>query len=96
MAKLYDEFKDDGFTVLAIDIKEPKARVTNYIKKEGLPFPVLLDNDGRVARKYGIRAHPDHFLINKNGEIVARVPGARNWTSKEIRDLIRSLVDQKL
>ena len=92
MTKLHNEFKDNGFAVLAIDIRESKTLVKTYQEKEALPFPVLLDYDGSVAAKYGISAHPNHFLVNKNGEVVAVIPGARNWMSKEMRDLIRSLM----
>jgi hypothetical protein len=39
-------------------------------KEEPLPFPVLLDSTGKVSKKYGIRAHPDHFLINGKGNLL--------------------------
>jgi peroxiredoxin len=94
LAKLYNEFKEDGFVVLAIDIREKKEVVRNYIKKAKLPFPVLLDTDGRVAARYGIRAHPAHFLIDGQGKLVATALGARNWSSDESRNLIRFLIDQ--
>jgi peroxiredoxin len=95
LAKLYDEFKQDGFVVLAIDIGEGKEIVKRYAQKENLPFPVLLDTNGRVSQQYGVRAQPDHFFINRQGEVIGRALGGRDWTSKEMRNLIRSLVEQK-
>jgi len=95
LAKLYNEFKSDGFSILAVDIQEPPAVVKKYANKEKLPFPVLLDLDGRVARRYGVKFQPDHYLINKKGELIGRAPGAKDWASKEIRNLIRFLVKQK-
>jgi len=59
-----------------------------------LPFPVLLDTDGKVATSYGIRAHPAHFLIDGEGELVGAAMGARNWASDENRNLIRFLIDR--
>ena len=94
LVKLYEEFKDRGFIVLAIDIKEKKEIVKKYVKKEKLPFPVLLDTDGKVTTTYGVRAHPDHFLINGRGVLVGRALGAKDWASTESRDLIRFLVEQ--
>lgn len=94
LVKLYDEFKNNGFVVLAIDMGERKKIVKDYVKKEKLPFPVLLDTDGRVARLYGVRAQPDHYLIDGKGELIGRALGARNWASKESRNLIRFLVEQ--
>jgi peroxiredoxin len=94
LVKLYDEFKNNGFVILAIDMGEKKKIVKDYVKKEKLPFPVLLDTDGRVAKLYGVRAQPDHFFINRQGETIGRALGARNWASKEMRNLIRFLVEQ--
>ncbi len=46
------------------------------------------------AFKYGVRAHPAHYLINGNGEMVASILGARDWASTETRNLTRFLLDQ--
>ena len=95
MAKLDQEFKNSDLVVLGVDVKEKKKIVKSYVKKEKLPFPILLDTDGSVARNYGIRSHPVHFLIDRQGKIIGKVMGARNWASAESRNLIRSLVAQK-
>ncbi len=95
MAKLYQEFKNSDLVVLGVDVKEKKKIVRRYVKKEKLPFPILLDTDGSVARNYGIRSHPVHFLIDRQGKIIGKVMGARNWASAESRNLIRSLVAKK-
>ena len=94
MVKLYDEFKDSGFVVLAIDLREKKEIVKKYVEKDKLPFPVLLDTDGKVAQHYKVMAAPDHFLINGQGELIGRAVGARDWASVESRNLIRFLVEE--
>ena len=94
LVKLYDEFKDSGFVVLAIDLREKKEIVKKYVEKDKLPFPVLLDTDGKVTQHYKVMAAPDHFLINGQGELIGRAVGARDWASVESRNLIRFLVEQ--
>lgn len=95
LVKLYEGFKDSGFVVLAINLREKRDIVKKYARKEKLPFPVLLDISGKVAFDYGVRATPAHFLINKEGELVAMIMGARNWTSDESHNLVRFFIDQK-
>jgi len=80
--------------VLAIDIQEKRKTVKAYMKKEKLSLPVLLDTDGKVAREWGVRAHPAHFLIDRNGNLIGIAPGARDWTDAANRNLIRLLVEQ--
>ena len=60
-----------------------------------MPFPVLLDFKGQVARDYGIRGTPAHFLIDRKGDIKAFAPGAKNWKSKASRNLIQFMIDSE-
>jgi len=60
--------------VLAIDIKESAQTVREYEEKEKINFTILLDEDGAIAKKYQIDGTPYHFLIDKEGKIVAIWP----------------------
>ena len=94
MIKLYNEFKNEGFVVIGIDVKEGKDIVKKYMDKYKMTFPVTLDIHGTVIKTYGVRAHPEHFLINKRGELIGKTLGPRNWMDAKNRDLIRFLLDQ--
>jgi peroxiredoxin len=94
LAKLYDEFKKSDFVILAIDVQEKREVVKKYAENEKLPFPVLLDINGKVSFDYGIRAHPAHFLIDGHGELIGSALGAREWSSVDSRNLIQYLIDQ--
>ncbi len=87
MVKLYNEFKESDFVILAVDIREKKKIVKKFVEKQKVPFPVLLDKDGSVATSYGIRAHPTHFLINGKGEMIGVAKGGRDWARKRRRYL---------
>lgn len=94
MIKLYNEFKNEGFVIIGIDVREGKEIVKEYVDKYKLNFPVLLDIQGNVEKKYGVRGHPDHFLINKRGELIGKTLGPRNWAKSNHRELIRFFLDQ--
>ena len=94
MVKLYDEFRNDGFVVIGINVGEGEKIVKNYIDKYKLNFPVPLDIHGTVKKKYGVRSHPEHFLINRRGELIGKTLGPRNWTTTKNHNLIRFLLDQ--
>lgn len=87
LVKLYNEFKERDFVVLAVDIREKKKIVKKFAKRHKMSFPVLLDKDGKVATSYGIRAHPTHFLINGAGEMIGVAKGGRDWARKRRRYL---------
>ncbi len=95
MERLYKEFRDQGFTVLAIDIRESPKEVARFMKEYRLSFPALLDVDGEVSSRYRVQGIPTTFLVDRSGRIIGSAMGARDWASPEGKALIRSLLDQK-
>jgi peroxiredoxin len=94
LIKLYNEFKNEGFVVIGINAREGKKLVKKYVDKYKLTFPVPLDIHGTVTKNYGVRAHPEHFLVGRRGELIGKTLGPRNWTDTKNRNLIRFLLDQ--
>jgi len=90
--KLYDEFKERGFVVLLVDVGETRKTVQEFFKKTKVPFPVLLDEDAKISKKYRIRAFPAHFFIDRQGILIGETLGGRDWTTDKVRELIRFLV----
>ena len=89
--KLYREFADKGLGILAVSFKEPEDLVKDFQKEFKLSFPVLFDTQGRVADKYEITGHPVTFLIDRQGFLVGKVPGERDWSSSEAKTLLKRL-----
>ena len=58
-----------------------------------MPFPILLDIEGKLADEYGIRGTPAHFLIDRKGGIKAFAQGYKNLKSKESINLIQFMID---
>ena len=80
--------------VIGIDVREESGIVKKYGDKYKLNFPILLDTHGIVEKKYGVRSHPEHFLINRRGELIGKTLGPRNWMKRKNLDLIRFLLHQ--
>jgi thiol-disulfide isomerase/thioredoxin len=86
------ERKAQPFAVLAVNIEEPRDLVASWVKGAGLTMPVLLDYDGAVARDYRVTATPTIYLIGRDGRLVARAAGTREWESSAGRALLDALV----
>lgn len=77
-------------------VKERREkRVKKYKDEFGISFPILLDERGEVDDAYRIWGHPSTFFINREGKIIGRAFGGRDWTSKSIRDLINQILEEK-
>ena len=82
MERLHRELKDRGFVLLAVSQDEsgPEA-VKAFVDQMKVTFPVLLDPEGDVGRKFGVWGYPESFLVDREGRIVERVIGPRDWAS---------------
>jgi peroxiredoxin len=79
----HERFKARGFETLAVAMSyDPPAAVAHFAQTRGLPFGVVIDNTGAVARSFGdIRLTPTTLLINKRGQIVKRYVGEPDFAA---------------
>lgn len=61
----------DDLAVLGVNFQEGLTNVKPFVEKEGLTFPVLLDEKGQVAAMYRTRSLPTSFFLNPDGIITA-------------------------
>jgi len=59
-----------------------------------LTFTVLLDSQGEAGSRFGIRALPATFILDKTGRILGQALGAREWNSKKVVALFEYLMRQ--
>lgn len=81
--------------MLGVDLEEEPAPVEAFGREFGLPFPLLLDRDGTVQKRFGVRGHPSTVLVDRQGRIVGRILGERGWQSDAARHLIRWLLESE-
>ncbi|MDO9299770.1 MAG: redoxin domain-containing protein [Anaerolineales bacterium] len=75
--KIYQEYKDQGFIVLAINMtyQDDPFAVVPFAKEFNLTFPILLEETGDVAAAYQLRSLPSSYFINRAGVIQEVVIG---------------------
>ena len=84
MERLHQRLKDKGFVLLAVSEDEGGAAgVKAFVEQMKVTFPVLLDPEGDVGRKYEVWGFPESFLLDRDGRVVERVIGPRDWASPE-------------
>lgn len=65
----YDAHKGQDLQVLAINLtdQERVKDVRGFVSELQMPFPVLLDEKGKVRRSYALRGVPTSVFIDANG-----------------------------
>jgi peroxiredoxin len=94
MEVLHQRLRGDDFVMLGVSADaDGKAVVGPFVRELGLTFPILLDPDGQVARRYRVTGYPETFIVDRNGSVVAHEIGPRDWTDKRIERALRALID---
>ena len=95
LQELHDELDDQAnFAMLAINLQEDAAQVRRFAGELELSFQILLDSSGETSAAYGARTLPMSYIIGKDGAILARIIGVREWSAPEFADLFRALTSR--
>jgi thiol-disulfide isomerase/thioredoxin len=62
--------REGAVAVVAVNVKESPKKVKAAVRSLGIRYPVLLDTDGSVARKYKVPGIPAYIVIDTAGRIV--------------------------
>lgn len=93
MEKLHQKFKDKDFVMLAINLQESASKIKQFYKEYKLTLTTLLDTTGDVGTGFGIRSIPTTYILDKNGRIIGKALGPREWESKESIALFEYLTE---
>jgi peroxiredoxin len=93
LTNIYNQLKGQGLQIIAVSMSyDPPNQVLNFTHKNKIPFPVVLDVDGQIARSFGdIRLTPTSILIDKNGKIIDKVIGELDFN--KLNALLKKRLD---
>lgn len=69
LQEVNEKWSAKGLVVLTINVGESPFQVKDFMQRQRLSLPVLLDTSGETAEKYNIRYFPTTFFIDGSGII---------------------------
>ena len=84
-----------GFDTLAVAMSyDPPAYVANFAQSRQLPFGVVIDNTGAIAKGFSdVKLTPTTYLIDKRGAVVKRYVGEPDFA--ELHTLVEKLLAEQ-
>ena len=74
VVKLYEKYKDKGFTVMSVSLDKAKANWLAAIEQDNLSWPYHVSDlkfwSSKAAKLYGVSGIPFTVLIDKEGKII--------------------------
>ena len=82
----YSKYKKQGIQIIAVSMfYDPPSQVLNFIKKNDIPFPVVIDADNKIA-KQGLSNNMDKAIGRKimRGEPADSI---KKWANEEVEQI---------
>lgn len=92
MERLYAALPRDQFELVAVAIDEQEAEVQAFQDRYKLSFPIVLDLQQEIYQAYQTMGVPESLLVDREGRIVERYVGPREWDAPEYVERIRTLI----
>lgn len=97
LERLNQRFKGRSFAILAINEGEEADRIEPFLwELDPSPtFTVLLDRDSALPAEWGVRGLPTSYVIDRQGRVVYRAVGGREFDHPEMIALIEGLLAEQ-
>jgi thiol-disulfide isomerase/thioredoxin len=92
MQRLMQKTVGKPLAILAVNTGESRDEAEPFLKEVHPDFPVLLDPESEVARRWKVFALPTSFLVDKRGRIRYVLPGATEWDEGDGWRLIQEML----
>lgn len=94
MERLSQRLKEEPFIILAVNQQEEADQVFAFTGQlDPAPtFPILFDHNSTVSHAWNVLGLPASFIVDKQGRVVYRAMGGREFDHPEIEQTIRALL----
>lgn len=67
----YRRYREQGLVVLGVNstFQDDEETAVRFVRELGLTFPILLDRQGTVSRRYELQALPTTYFVDRQGVI---------------------------
>jgi len=93
LSRFWEQYGKRGDIALyAISVDKDWKTIDAFNAKNPNRLPLYIDNGAAAAKRFGTIQYPETYIVNRNGRVVERVPGAVSWDDPEVRKRIEQLL----
>jgi cytochrome c biogenesis protein CcmG/thiol:disulfide interchange protein DsbE len=92
MQKIHETYRDRGVEVIGLQVQDTVADARRFREAHGATYPGGLDARLAIANRFGFKGTPYTVVIDRKGEIVARIHGSAD--AVRLARLLGPLVDR--
>jgi peroxiredoxin len=92
--RLHDAYRSAGLKLLGVNVDEDPRRAADAARRQGIRFPVLLDSDKSVVRRWDLGSMPATVLIDRDGRVRHLHRGWHEGLDQTYERQIRELIKE--
>ncbi|MCC6537684.1 MAG: TlpA family protein disulfide reductase [Bryobacterales bacterium] len=92
MELFHKRLKDKGVVLLAVSVDKKEDKYKNFLKRFGVTFPTAFDPEAKVSDSYGTYRYPETYIVNKDGRVVEKIIGRKNWIDENFIKSIEGML----
>jgi len=73
--RVYTKYRASGVELVSVQVQDTEADARHFLAANKASYPAGLDPRLKIANRFGFRGTPYTVVINKRGEMVARIHG---------------------
>jgi peroxiredoxin len=95
LEQAWQRLRPFGVTVLGVAMQDDPEVVGRFLQESGVTFTILMDPDGKASQRWPFSGIPATFVLDRQGRMVYRALGLREWDNDEIIDRLIELAETK-
>jgi thiol-disulfide isomerase/thioredoxin len=103
LEQLYQRLHDQGFTIVGIAVDDTLENIKEAVQKNGITYPVLLDEKGKSKRLFELKGFPESFVLDSKKQVmiitdpgdgtpVTKIIGPREWSQNRAMQMFKGLL----
>ncbi len=81
-----------GVVVLGVSIDKNEAAYKRFVQRNRLAFATTRDPEENISSNYGTFKWPETYVIDRDGKVVQKYVGPRDWNDPQIVNSVRALL----
>ena len=86
------ELASSGVVVLGVSVDRNEKAYRQFLKRAGVNFRTSRDPEANVSSRYGTFKYPETYVIDRNGKVVQKHIGPRDWMDPGLLAQIKAML----
>lgn len=91
LEQLSKTLDSNNFAVIGLSVDEDVMLASEFIIQNKITFANYFDKGGAMAKRLGLLAYPETFVIAPDRTLVRRMTGFHDWSSPEMVNMLEAL-----